>query len=64
MKRTELESLNLLKTKVCRKEGMLLKWQQRMVSLELEEDQCVVEVVKEQLERSAEKLRVELTEQR
>ena len=43
---------------------MLSKWQQRMVSLELEEDQRVVEAVKERLEKSAEELKVELTERR
>ena len=43
---------------------MLLKWQRRMASLELEEDRRVVEVVKERLERSAEELRAELTERR
>ena len=55
LKITELELLTLLKAEVCRKkEDMLLKWQRRMASLELEEDECVVEVVKERLERSAE----------
>ena len=64
LKRTELELLTLLKAEVCRKEVTLLKWQQRMASLELEEDQHVVEVVKEWLERSAEELRAKLMEQR